>query len=140
MDLLVRGLWVSLLVVVTGACGACAVERIGDPEIRTVGDAVPRTVEAQRYRVTGVLPGAGAIRLTGKDDQGRELSSSDRYWTAPLLNSGAAILWNAVSAGTPTIWHLVAGRPDYLPEPDRWCLMTLAGSCHVIVESPAGEP
>lgn len=114
----------------------CAVTRVGEPEQRTSsGGPVANGVQVQRYNVTGLLPGGGAIRVTGRDDTGRAFSPALRYWVAPLLISTGAIVLNAVLVGTPTIWHLVAGRPDYLPTPDRWCLMTLVGSCRVTVES-----
>lgn len=129
---------VAGLVILASLCGGCAVTRVGKAERLTLADRpATNAIEVQRYRITGVLPGGGAIRLTGRDDAGHELSPSVRYWIAPLLISGGAILLNGILVGTPTIWHLVAGRPDYLPTPDRWCLTTLVGSCRVLIEEPA---
>jgi hypothetical protein len=63
--------------------------------------------------------------VTGRDEAGREFTPALRYWIVPPLIATGAIALNVVLVGTPTIWHLVAGRPDYLPTPDRWCLTTL---------------
>ena len=124
------------VMLVLSVCAGCAVTRVGEPEWRAPAEGAPATeVEIQRYAVTGVLPGGGAIRLTGRDDTGGEVSPALRAWVAPMLISTGAVALNVVLIGTPTIWHLVAGRPDYLPTPDRWCLTTLVGTCRVTVES-----
>jgi hypothetical protein len=119
------------LVTLVSVCSACAVNPVGGPERLTTDDG---TQVVQRYDITGVLPGGAAIRVTGRDEAGREFTPALRYWIVPPLIVTGAVALNAVLVGTPTIWHLVAGRPDYLPTPDRWCLTTLVGTCRVTVE------
>ena len=113
----------------------CAVTPVDRPAIlASIGENGTGPVEGQRYRVTGVLPGVGAVRLTSRDHAGRRLSPAVRDWVAPWLYAGTALLLNTLTLGTPTIWHLVAGQSDFTQTPDRWCTTTLIGSCRVLVE------